>query len=261
MLKESVKKLLRPWVIRLRHMAHRFWGVQVLSINSDLKLELPVGEAFHRVMDRICLLETQVNWRLLGLPQRVANIQLEHLAILGDQLPIRDALQKAEWLSVTEDQMELNAFNDFVSRLCRQEGDKLVVCGSMALVRSWNQFNCSEFKVDWIDDTEDLYLPLWEDESLEGVRRLRVPLLSYLAGAQGKNICGVWVSRHVSWQHPLKTIVTINQWCKMRRAKAELCGMLPVDQSLDIRVLRPTGWFNAWLASIDHRVDGDSFSI
>ena len=65
--------LVRPFLHIFRVMAHKLLGITTVPRSVSLRLD--------RLLDRVLLLESHVNWRLNGLPSQLGNVRLEQLAL------------------------------------------------------------------------------------------------------------------------------------------------------------------------------------
>jgi hypothetical protein len=228
-------------------MARSFLGLDATgayALPGHFSVELPIGETFQRVMDRICLLESQVNWRLYGMPAAVGNVKLEQAGILANGLELENLVAHLAKLNAREN--EEKHFSDWLESLKKQNViQRVVVVCSYSLVNSGAfQQAVTQYKnqIWFVADVEDLYLPAYEALIPRDANVLRAPLVSVLAGLGNEELTGAWLSDAHIRMHPLKWLLVLQQLERALSPKGKARGLsIPENNaSKDVRSLKYT---------------------
>jgi len=238
---------LRPLLHKIRNMARTFLGLDATgayALPGHFSVELPIGETFQRVMDRICLLESQVNWRLYGMPAAVGNVKLEQAGILANGLELENLIAHLAKLNARENEEKL--FSDWLENLkTKSVMQRIVVACSYSLVNSSTfQQAVNQYKnqIWFVVDVDDLYLPAYESFIPKDANVLRAPLISVLAGLGNEELSGAWLSDAHIRMHPLKWLLVLQQTERALSPKGKACGLSisESEASKDVRSLKYT---------------------
>jgi hypothetical protein len=231
-----------------RQISYQILGLRHLKAGSQgqrFSTELPVGEAFARVMDRICLLESHVNWRIHGLPPKLCNLRLEELAILNSKLDLQKALKT---LSISlERKQECSALELFLSRVfldnCGKSRSVLIVV-SLNLAKNLEVLSKKAtemgIQINWILDTDDLFIGEYEPLFAQNAKCIKTNLLSYVQAQNQKIFSAVWLSDWLYRQSPLKALVTLQKIWEAQTDKGVIGSLKLIDchPTLDPRMSR-----------------------
>lgn len=224
--------ILRSIHKKLRQISLNFLGINELVTHNLLvgpAVDVPVGEAFQRLMDRICILESHVNWRLYGLPATVGNIKLEQTGILANALELEQLIEKLSGLCVNANEHQI------ATTLGIKFGPQSLLVASGGL-KSGNRQNC-----DVVLDTEDLFLSTYEPAFRDSqTKSFIAPVLTVLAASSEKSYESVWLSNICERVHPLKAILILKHAARVVKQGGVVAGYIstPANASVDPRILK-----------------------
>jgi hypothetical protein len=266
----SSLSFIRPLLHSIRNWSRKFLGLDATgayALPGHFSAELPVGETFQRVMDRICLLESQVNWRLYGMPAAVGNVKLEQAGILANGLELENLVEHLAQVNQRPNEVEL--FLRWCGEMKASNSmQRILVVPSWSLLKDQTvQKALEDFgtRLWFIADVEDLYLPALEPLLPRSKQIFRAPLLSVLSGFASEELSGVWVSDAHVRMHPLKWLLTLQQLQRTLALGGITRGMVISDDmaARDVRCLKqldPEHW--AQLSSLGElKLDTELFEI
>lgn len=248
----SSLSFIRPLLHNIRNWSRKFLGLDATgayALPGHFSAELPVGETFQRVMDRICLLESQVNWRLYGMPAAVGNVKLEQAGILANGLELERLV--THLAEVNEREHETALFTRWLSEVRASETKgRIIVVVSLSLLKAQSiqtELTVLGSRVWCIADVEDLYLPALEPLLPQNVQVMRAPLLSVLSGLADAELAGAWLSDSHIRMHPLKWLLSLQQLERAMTVGAITRGVVvkEAEASKDVRCLKqlaPASW-------------------
>lgn len=222
--------ILRAIHKKLRQMSLNFLGINELVTHNLLvgpAVDVPVGEAFQRLVDRICILESHVNWRLYGLPATVGNIKLEQTGILANSLELEELVSKLADLFCNTNECQLANSLGF-----KFDCNCLIVSS-----KGLKDINRDSNTV--ILDTEDLFLPSYEALVRKHSNKEYIaPVLTVLSASSNGSFESVWLSNVCERVHPVKALLILKHAARVVKPGGIVAGYFNTDQTQDPRVLK-----------------------
>ena len=192
-----ITDMLRPFVHRFRALALRLLGIKATPRTVTERLE--------RLMDRVLLLESHVNWRLHGAPANFGNVRLEQLALTRGTTSLRDLVDRLESHYGRSD--EATVLGDWLRQV---SPSPVVAIGSRALLG----FQSEGRPVTLIADSDDLHSSAWSKDVPSGQRLVEAPPLAYLETQQDQTLAAVWFGDFMLRAQPLKALMTVQSALK-----------------------------------------------
>lgn len=237
-----VLRFLRPLIHRTRIILLKALGLSELRnlVGTRGGVNSPIDLLLVRLSDRLSLLESQVNWRLYGLPARVCNIKLEQAQLLAGAGDVERALEALS-ARLTGEQIS-------TAVLPKLSGDSRVF---VVLGREWTTLkellNSSQMVL--IHDANDLFFETDKNlySHISGTSEvLEVGAVNSMARLQQPEFDLIWFSSLFERVTPLQMEVALSRACGALRPGA-CCSGFFVDYSktdtgeywADPRRLRP----------------------
>lgn len=172
----------------LRSLIHK---VRRVILGPDWNRSADSGTAI-AALDRLALLESQVNWRLLGLPARLENLKMERLPLLADGTLAQDALGRLR----ESESLPINIIKDAFAK----------TNGAICAVGSWSKseneiVSKCKVKVAIIDPTDVMSC---SEASLTGDIILKVSLIDAAARWTRPEFDCIWLSNSIERLTPLQ---------------------------------------------------------
>lgn len=200
---------LRPWIHKAR-----------LGVQKSLGINLPAlpqpGEVFDselmmRLSDRIAILESQVNWRLYGLPSRVENVKLEQVRLLS-------ASGDVEWAIAGFEKNRVSRFTGLPAELSGggKSGSVFVSDDSTGSeLRALMPTFANDANFAWVDDPNDLYSVVRKSAVIETgkVTILKASIHSAIAKLAEGSHDYVWLSSAIERATPIQGLILMRRAC------------------------------------------------
>ncbi|MEI6835029.1 MAG: hypothetical protein WCL28_13665 [bacterium] len=188
--------LLPKYLNFLRRFIHK---TRRLILGPDWQRSTDAGLAL-AALDRLALLESQVNWRLLGLPSRIENLKMERLPLLADGNLAETAL--AHMRDFEEPPLSL------IDNLFKHAGSPL--CAVSSWCQKENELIARNLiKLVIIDPTDVFRVP--GEPTLRGEVSLQLSIIDAAARWTGPEFCQIWLSNGIERLTPLQQQVLFLQ--------------------------------------------------
>lgn len=205
----------------LRRILHYFRKgcYRILGVQPMMETFMPYMDArMERMIDRICLLESQVNWRMHGLPAPFANVKLEHLGSLLGQDEIRDLLKKSQDLRDSTALLTWFEKENFST--------KSIVVGSPALFGKNEKILTVLSQLTLICDPEDIMSVLWFKNVPKTWRCcLHTDILTFLLGVDDSSSDIIWLGDALNRLSPLKALLVIKHAYRVLQKNGKMGGL------------------------------------
>ena len=176
-------------ILGLEHFVH------TVLADTEKRLLFP-DSIYSKLLDRILLAESIIHWRLLGMPMRSENINLELAATHKDSVEIKDLISEAYEDSTAK-------FNgDIITRFFgeSQNGIFLLPPGRVP-----GDFRPIADGIRYIMDPNDLLYD--ENRSIDNV--INSDLLVYLQSLEYNSVECIWISDYLFQVAPVKALFTL----------------------------------------------------
>lgn len=239
-----VFNFMRPFIAKFRINVLKFLGLYELRnfVGTRGGINSPIDMLMVRMSDRLSVLESQVNWRLYGMPARVCNIKLEQTRLLAGSGDVEKALNELKIIGGNSkvtfpDSIIPSSFSNVILF----EGDE-----TDELISKF--VNCESLIV--VEDESDLFFPIKNQSKKmtrgKGVETLTVPFSSALARLNHPEFEFVWFSSFIERITPIQAQIAFMRTYNSLHQKGIFSGCF-VDYSLadvgsywlDPRRLRP----------------------
>ena len=167
-----------------------------------------VDDRLLRLWDRLSILESNVNWRLYGLPARLVNIKLEQAGILAGSGDVESALE------IFKKHQPRIRIPDFLVEKASQAQSIFMIPGDNN--NEWNSIKSNlrlDAKVTLVDDSSDLFRYKEDSELCENkqVKILRVSAIDSSARFIKPEFEIIWLSSILNRLTPLQTIIVLKR--------------------------------------------------
>lgn len=188
--------LLPRYLNFFRKIVHK---VRRVILGPDWQRSSEAGAAI-AALDRLAVLESQVNWRLLGLPARVENLKMEQLPLLADGKLAETSLARLREF----ENPPIGLIDGVLSQL---QGN---ICAVSSCYRAENEIiSRHKVKLAVIDPTDVFRFP--EEASLGGEIILNLPIIDAAARWTRPEFDQIWLSNCIERLTPLQQQVLFLQ--------------------------------------------------
>jgi hypothetical protein len=243
---------LRPLLHRFRQVLFMILGVDGQRLNVKLLEEpvstLPVNqELWLRLADRISVMESNVTWRLYGLPATLGDLRLEHLSMMETSGPLEELLAAVARLEANgAEEAAVRAFLSGLSKGAAKDAAPAVAVGSLNLQQASYAKLLGASCTHVVADREDVFAPLWTAQAgLPDV--VTTDALAFLRSRPARSLSAVWLSDAVFRSHTLKSLMLIQECRRILRPGGAVGGLsapcsrvLPVNR-FDFALLEAVG--------------------
>lgn len=228
---------IRPFLHLFRQLSYRALGLNSIieAHNSSVRQVGPLrtNEIYQRILDRVCLLESHVNWRLLGLPNQLGNVRLEQASALSNNQDL---------LSVIRAVVERN-YNDkeaaWVSENLRTANKALVV-GSYNLFGRKREWGDELGACVILQDPDDVTSVSWDAIASAQREMVTAGLLPYLLSLDDKSLDFVWLGNSLQRSAPLHRVLILKNIFRVLRVGGSVAGI--AEAKNDIQFQTDVDW-------------------
>lgn len=236
-MRQTLVKLARRPLHLFRKFSFRLLGIRSIgdslhSSNGSQNDTLYTDDIYQRMMDRVCLLESHVNWRLHGLPAQLGNIRLEQAAVLSQGAELKAMIDK-----VAEACFDDSERKEAASFLSKSSGEAIVVGSYNLFGRHAEPFDRK--KVKYLADPEDLTSVSW---SLEGKNSdvFSVGVLPFLLSQDDKSYDAIWLGNCLQRSAPLQRLLILQNAMRLLKTGGVISGVSKVAGDLGLQT--PMNW-------------------
>ncbi len=194
--------MLRTILHHLRGYAHKILGTSHLYNQGALKTSYGNFENSNfaqKIMDRITRMESQINWRIYGLPANYSNLRLEQLATFNNQQSLNDLLQKIANLAKDLDEAKL-----LQNKIEPSFETRVIVLSSATI-----EFKAEDSAVYLVDPNDLLTNSVVNKDLNKNV--INVSPITYLQTLGSETKAFIWLSDYLHRADPITALMTLNQ--------------------------------------------------
>ncbi len=221
----------------LRRILHYFRKVcyRVLGMRPMLETFMPfIDERLERMIDRICLLESQLNWRMHGLPSSFANVKLEQLGSLLGKEEIQDLLRKSQETQDATAQVQWFEKANF--------SENSIVAGSPILFAKQNEKILANMsKASLVCDPEDILSVLWFKDLPKTWRCVHTDILTFLLSLEDSSSDLIWLGDALTRLSPLKALLVLKHAYRVLKSNGKMSGLVH-GQSITSQISYTFNW-------------------
>lgn len=224
---------LRPLLHMARMFAQRALGLSsiVQAHNSSVRQVGPLrtNEIYQRILDRVCLLESHVNWRLLGLPSQMGNIRLEQAAALSHHQDLASIIRAVA--EQTYDAAESRHVREGLSR-----AESALIVGSYNLFGKVLDWGHDLSKCTILQDPDDLVSIAWDANKATQKGAVTAGLLAYLLSLDDASLDYLWLGNSLQRSSPLHRLLILKNVLRILKKQGHASGIQTARNDIQFQV-------------------------